>query len=169
MSPVKVPGGPGPSPDSLTSGNDRNVARARGHLSDAWAQQLGPHLLVHDNPGDSLSVNRRVTTRSVVRGRTVVGIYFSADWCPPCIQFTPLLIALHAAQRAHCAATTRNIPPFEVVLVSRCWDAPATKSYFARMPAPNRFPLFTISVGRLIKSFCPDPSWAYRVNANAIL
>ncbi len=25
----------------------------------------------------------------------IVGLYFSASWCPPCAQFTPLLVKFH--------------------------------------------------------------------------
>jgi nucleoredoxin len=73
-------------------------------------------------------------TLKVVRGRTVVGIYFSANWCTPCVQFTPLLMSLHASRRAHGTAVSKSIPPFEVILVSQCHDAAATKQYFAKMP-----------------------------------
>jgi nucleoredoxin len=75
-----------------------------------------------------------VMTKKVVRGRTVIGLFFSADQCPPCQHFTPLLTKLHANKQAHCTPTNRNIPPFKVVLVSRCHDAEATYRYFATMP-----------------------------------
>ena len=71
---------------------------------------------------------------TVVCGRTVVGLYFSADWCQPCKLFTPLLKKLHASTRAHCTDANRNIPPFEIVLVSRCKEAKDTERYFADMP-----------------------------------
>ena len=74
------------------------------------------------------------TTDTVVCGRTVVGLYFSADWCQPCKLFTPLLKKLHASTRAHCTDANRNIPPFEIVLVSRCKEAKDTERYFADMP-----------------------------------
>jgi thiol-disulfide isomerase/thioredoxin len=48
----------------------------------------------------------------------VIGLYFSADWCTPCQAFTPLLKHLYSCKNAHCTETNRNIPPFEVVLVS---------------------------------------------------
>jgi thiol-disulfide isomerase/thioredoxin len=70
----------------------------------------------------------------VLKGRTVILLYFSADWCPPCQAFTPLLRHLHSSKRAHCDNNKKNIPPFEVVLVSRCREARATKQYFSPMP-----------------------------------
>jgi thiol-disulfide isomerase/thioredoxin len=63
-----------------------------------------------------------ILTESVLKGRTVIGLYFSADWCTPCQAFTPLLKHLYSCKRAHCSKTDRNIPPFDVVLVSRCRD-----------------------------------------------
>jgi hypothetical protein len=46
----------------------------------------------------------------------------------------PLLKQLHTSKRAHCTDANRNIPPFKIVLVSRCRDARATKHYFSNMP-----------------------------------
>ena len=73
-------------------------------------------------------------TSSVLKGRTVIGLYFSADWCSPCQAFNPLLKKLYSDKRAHCNKTNRHIPPFEVVLVSRCRDARASEHYFSTMP-----------------------------------
>jgi hypothetical protein len=98
-----------------------------------WADKLGPKLVVHDGHGYS-HWDKLVPTCKVVRGQTVVGIYFSADWCTLCVQFTPLLMNLHASYRAKNTAATTSIPPFEVILISRCWDAAATEHYFSSMP-----------------------------------
>jgi thiol-disulfide isomerase/thioredoxin len=111
-------------------------------------QQLGSHLAVHDAHG--YSTWDRVTptgsvlfrppsvssllTGSVLKDRTVIGLYFSADWCTPCQTFNPLLKNLYSCKRAHCNETNRNIPPFEVALVSRCRDARASEHYFSTMP-----------------------------------
>ncbi len=95
--------------------------------------KLGPQLVAHDGHGYS-SWDRFVPTLKVVHGQTVVGIYFSADWCTPCVQFTPLLMSLHASCRAHGTAASKSIPPFEVILVLRCHDAATTEQYFTKMP-----------------------------------
>ena len=111
-------------------------------------QQLGPNLSVHDAHGYSTwdrvaptgSVLFRppsqpsLLTDLVLKGRTVIGLNFSADWCTPCQGFNPLLKNLYSRKRAHCTETNRNIPPFEIVLVSRCRDARATEHYFSTMP-----------------------------------
>jgi hypothetical protein len=59
---------------------------------------------------------------------TVIGLYFSADWCQPCSVFTLLLKKLYAVQKA-CGAEQ-----LEVVLVSQCCKAKATKHYQQHMP-----------------------------------
>jgi thiol-disulfide isomerase/thioredoxin len=73
-------------------------------------------------------------TESMLQGQTVIGLYFSADWCPPCQVFTTLLKQLHSSKQAHCSKANRNIPPFEVVLVSGCRDPTATNHYFSTKP-----------------------------------
>ena len=94
---------------------------------------LGPQLSVHNETGYS-TVDTLDNTSSVLKGRTVVGLYFSADWCPPCQVFNPLLKHLHSSKRAHCNGGSRTLPPFEVVLVSRCRNVTDTEKYFAGLP-----------------------------------
>ena len=43
-------------------------------------------------------------------------------------------VSRYSCKHAHCTETNRNIPPFEVVLVSRCRDTRASKHYFSTMP-----------------------------------
>ena len=61
-----------------------------------------------------------------LRGKTVA-VYFSAHWCPPCRQFTPVLAQLYETLRAR---TT----DFEVVFVSADKSAEEFASYFRSMP-----------------------------------
>jgi hypothetical protein len=70
----------------------------------------------------------------MVKSGTVIGLYFSADWCTQCQVFNPLLTRLYSDKRVHCTETNKIIPPFEVVLVSRCRDARATGHYVSTMP-----------------------------------
>jgi thiol-disulfide isomerase/thioredoxin len=46
-------------------------------------------------------------------GKTVIALYFSAHWCPPCREFTPTLAATYTELSA-------KYPQFELVFVS--WD-----------------------------------------------
>jgi hypothetical protein len=61
-------------------------------------------------------------------GHAVIGLYFSADWCQPCSVVTPLLEKLYTVQKAWGANQ------LEVVLVSQCREAKATKHYRQHMP-----------------------------------
>ena len=60
---------------------------------------------------------------SELKGK-MVGIYFSAHWCPPCRQFTPKLVAFRDA----CAKEN-----FEIVFVSWDKDDKAMKNYMTEM------------------------------------
>ncbi|BDA46917.1 probable Nucleoredoxin [Coccomyxa sp. Obi] len=57
----------------------------------------------------------------------VVGLYFSAHWCPPCRQFTPKLKEVYKAVKA----TGKQ---FEVIFVSSDQSATQFEEYFATMP-----------------------------------
>ena len=49
----------------------------------SWATEyFGPEIITKSG---------KKSTSEVVVGKKVIGIYFSAHWCPPCRQFTPLL------------------------------------------------------------------------------
>eukprot|EP01065_Artemidia_motanka_P034912 TRINITY_DN428_c0_g1_i1.p1 TRINITY_DN428_c0_g1~~TRINITY_DN428_c0_g1_i1.p1 ORF type:complete len:172 (+),score=65.19 TRINITY_DN428_c0_g1_i1:69-518(+) len=52
-----------------------------------------------------------------------VAFYFSAHWCPPCRQFTPMLKAFHTALKEKGA-------DFEVIFVSRDRSDAEMQSYF---------------------------------------
>lgn len=57
-------------------------------------------------------------SRDSLKGKTV-GIYFSAHWCPPCRQFTPLLVEFR----------DKNKKDFEVVFVSSDHSPAEKKEY----------------------------------------
>lgn len=58
--------------------------------------------------------------------KQIVGLYFSANWCPPCRAFTPKLSEAYKKISA--------IKPFEVVFVSSDHDEAAFAAYHAEMP-----------------------------------
>ena len=64
---------------------------------------------------------------SSLKGEAVVGLYFSAHWCPPCKGFTPELAKKYAAIK-------EAGKKFEIVFVSSDRDEGAFKEYFAEMP-----------------------------------
>ena len=59
----------------------------------------------------------------------VVGIYFSAHWCPPCRGFTPALAKFYNAVKAG-----PNGDKFEIVFVSMDRDEKSFDGYFGEMP-----------------------------------
>eukprot|EP01006_Ploeotia_vitrea_P050994 TRINITY_DN67517_c2_g15_i1.p1 TRINITY_DN67517_c2_g15~~TRINITY_DN67517_c2_g15_i1.p1 ORF type:complete len:145 (-),score=25.83 TRINITY_DN67517_c2_g15_i1:196-630(-) len=64
---------------------------------------------------------------STLESKKLVGIYFSAHWCPPCRGFTPVL-----AQRYKEIVAAH--PDFEIVFVSSDKDDGQFKEYLSEMP-----------------------------------
>ena len=58
----------------------------------------------------------------------VVGLYFSAHWCPPCRGFTPKLAETYTKIKE------AGDKPFEIVFISSDKDQEQFDSYFAEMP-----------------------------------
>lgn len=67
------------------------------------------------------------TTDSLLQGKKVVGVYFSASWCGPCQQFTPLLADFYARMK-------KEGKSFEVVWVSRDRSPQEFLEYYKKMP-----------------------------------
>ncbi|KAI4316985.1 hypothetical protein L6164_024902 [Bauhinia variegata] len=65
-------------------------------------------------------------------GKTI-GLYFSAQWCVPCVKFTPKLISIYHKIK-QMLATNGNDEEFEIVLVSSDRDQASFDSYFSSMP-----------------------------------
>lgn len=59
----------------------------------------------------------------------VVGLYFSAHWCPPCRGFTPRLVEFY-----HNMKMTEKGENLEIVFISSDRDEDSFKSYFGEMP-----------------------------------
>ena len=58
----------------------------------------------------------------------VLGLYFSAHWCPPCRSFTPVLKKFY--QKVKAAQGDK----FEIVFVSSDQDENQFNGYFGEMP-----------------------------------
>ncbi|MCE5278204.1 MAG: thioredoxin-like domain-containing protein [Planctomycetaceae bacterium] len=87
--------------------------------ADAWAAMFPDGLV--DAAGKKVSLDQ-------LKGK-VVGIYFSAHWCPPCRAFTPKLVEFR----------DKNDANFEVVFVSADRTADAKTKYMteAQMKWPS--------------------------------
>ena len=83
-----------------------------------FSSELGSSLV--DNSGKSVSVSSSLSSRAGV------ALYFSAHWCPPCRQFTPIL--------ADAYKKTFKAKGLEIIFVSSDRDEIDFKEYFASMP-----------------------------------
>ena len=87
-------------------------------MSDAFVNLLGSTLLA---PNGS-----EVQTRTALANKSVVGLYFSAHWCPPCRMFTPML-----SEKFRTAYRGKGM---EIVFVSSDRDEHSFKEYHQTMP-----------------------------------
>jgi nucleoredoxin len=71
--------------------------------------------------------NGEVVDYDTIGANQIIGIYFSAHWCPPCRQFTPLLAKKYLEYKA-----SEN--PFEIIFVSSDNSPIECDEYFADMP-----------------------------------
>jgi hypothetical protein len=62
-----------------------------------------------------------------------IGVYFSADWCPSCTEFTPHLDRYYQNRKAG-NLLNNDRSPFQVVLVLRCKTIQDTHNFFGPMP-----------------------------------
>ena len=59
----------------------------------------------------------------------IVGLYFSAGWCPPCRDFTPKLAEFYARVRDASGGAGGDGPPLEIVFVSLDHTEAAAREY----------------------------------------
>ncbi|XP_025108119.1 tryparedoxin-like [Pomacea canaliculata] len=74
-----------------------------------------------------LGKNGPVDVDSFAEEGYVVGLYFSAHWCPPCRSFTPKLVECYKA----CREAGKK---FEVVFLSLDRDQKSFDEYYGEMP-----------------------------------
>ncbi|KDO33420.1 hypothetical protein SPRG_02227 [Saprolegnia parasitica CBS 223.65] len=70
-----------------------------------------------------------VPTTDALANKKVVGIYFSAHWCPPCRAFTPLLSTFYED-------LVEDYDDMELVFVSSDKELAGFETYWADMPFP---------------------------------
>ncbi|CAF1301837.1 unnamed protein product [Adineta ricciae] len=70
--------------------------------------------------------NEEVNLDSKDFKRKIIGLYFSAHWCPPCQNFTPKLAAFYQAY-----AREKN---FEIIFLSSDYDEASSYYYYQHMP-----------------------------------
>jgi nucleoredoxin len=69
-----------------------------------------------------------ISTKEAFIEKKVLGIYFSAHWCPPCRGFTPVLANFYNKIKSDGNAA------FEIVFVSHDSDETSFTEYWADMP-----------------------------------
>ena len=79
---------------------------------------------------DGLKVQTETITKKNVN-EGVIGLYFSAHWCPPCKAFTPILSEFYNKFKTENASTGKYL---ELVFVSSDRDETQFNEYFATMP-----------------------------------
>jgi nucleoredoxin len=73
-------------------------------------------------------VGQIVSVASMATHVKVIGLYFSAHWCPPCRAFTPVLAAFYNNVQAQSPSI------FEIVFVSSDKDKESHREYYGTMP-----------------------------------
>lgn len=66
-------------------------------------------------------------TVELLKDKKVIGVYFSASWCGPCQQFTPILAEFYKKMNS-------KGKKFEVIFVSRDRSAEEFGRYYSKMP-----------------------------------
>lgn len=77
--------------------------------------------------GNDFVSNAGVMDNSSIKNAKVIGIYFSAHWCPPCRGFTPNLAKFYNE-------VNKDGKVFEIVFVSCDKDEASFKGYLSEMP-----------------------------------
>jgi nucleoredoxin len=88
---------------------------------------LGDKLIRHDDSGKIEEVTVQQTLREADKKKALIGVYFSAHWCPPCRAFTPRLVETYK----HLKAAGK---PFEIIFASSDRDEKSFLEYFKTMP-----------------------------------
>ena len=86
-------------------------------MSAALVELFGPELQGKDG---------KVSTAIALEGKTAIGIYFSAHWCPPCRGFTPKLAEMYT--------NAFKAKGMEIVFASSDRDAKSFDEYYGEQP-----------------------------------
>jgi len=87
-------------------------------MSSALVELFGPSLVSADGS--------KIDTSTALADKKFVLVYFSAHWCPPCRNFTPVL-----AKKYSAAGKPDDV---EIVFVSSDQDEASFNQYFGGMP-----------------------------------
>ena len=77
--------------------------------------------------GSNFESNSGETTAENIASKELVGLFFSASWCPPCKAFFPILVDFYKE-------VNYDSHQFEVFFLSQDEDEAPQKEYFEKMP-----------------------------------
>ena len=78
-------------------------------------------------PEELLTKNGEISKEEIFKNNELIGIYFSAHWCPPCRQFTPILSNFYKKINA-------NEKKLEIIFCSSDKNENDFNEYFNSMP-----------------------------------
>lgn len=108
-------------------GESQEVAPVQsGPMIDMFGEHLYSFQFLDESTG---KINPHYTNDALA-GKKVIGLYFSADWCGPCRQFTPELVSFYERMNKKRGKKDQ----FEIVWISRCRDGNSYAQYFSHMP-----------------------------------
>lgn len=126
------PGGPGPAPGAPGTGRTPMPDPLRA-LSALNAQMGGQP--AHSKEMAALFGKRLINAKgdrfdlSLLANQKLIGVYFSAHWCPPCRAFTPKLVDVFNTWR-------QKNRPIEIVFASSDRNEAAMMEYMQTMKMP---------------------------------
>jgi len=98
----------------------------------AAVKELVGDLLVNSSGQtvESSSITAKLSSESF--GKRVLGLYFAARWCPPCRDFTPILIEFYS----HFKESLTTYFLVDIIFVSSDVDEESFLEYLKQMPWP---------------------------------
>ena len=79
--------------------------------------------------GESLKTKAgTASTEEALVGKKLVGVYFSAHWCPPCRGFTPILAEFYNDVKK------RDASNLEIIFITSDRDEASFNDYYSSMP-----------------------------------
>ena len=131
---LKISGGAVPPASSSSLGAGTGTALAMQLFANlalrgapAAARSSGMNV-VAEFGAELSSRSGNVSTESALGGKKFIGVYFSAHWCPPCRQFTPLLAEFYEMCKEQDSSS------LEIVFTSLDRDLRSYSDYCNEMP-----------------------------------
>ncbi|KAL7538633.1 hypothetical protein ACHAXR_008705 [Thalassiosira sp. AJA248-18] len=115
--------------EAAASADSEAEAAAPVVQSGPYIDLLGDVLLSLEMVDEAHAQVHQHYTNEALAGKKVVGLYFSADWCGPCKQFTPDLVNFYDKMNARRGKQDE----FEIVWISRCRTVDDFGQYFTQM------------------------------------